>query len=189
MIIFLAELGDKTGLLVIALSSKTGKTKSVIIGAMLGLFFMTIMGIIAGSLLTQLVSNMYLVHLIGATIFVIIGVYLIYKSLRKDSEEKKEEDNPSGKSISEYSHWKVIFLSLIAIGSAEFLDKTQFAVVTLTIEFGWINTLIGSMLGFFLITFLEAILGNKLSEKLPEKYVDRFAGMLFVLAAVFMVLF
>ncbi|TLD42472.1 MAG: hypothetical protein JETT_1215 [Candidatus Jettenia ecosi] len=74
--IFLAELGDKTQLASILMTSKTNKPVLVFIGAMLAFALVTVIGIAAGSVITKFVPLNFIK--VGAAIaFIIIGILIL----------------------------------------------------------------------------------------------------------------
>ncbi len=70
--IFLAELGDKTQLAVIAGVSRTGKPLSVFLGGAAALVIVTLLGALGGEALTRLVPGEIL-EKIAAVAFIVLG--------------------------------------------------------------------------------------------------------------------
>ena len=77
-VIFLAELGDKTQLAVITMSSSSKHPLSVFIGASLAMVLLTGGGVIAGEIITKYVPEHVLCK-IAAVLFAIIGVWTWFK--------------------------------------------------------------------------------------------------------------
>lgn len=76
-IVFLAELGDKTQLTALTLTtSRGGGTWAVFIGASVALVCTTAIAVLCGSFLTRFLPERYL-HLGSAVLFIIIGVALL----------------------------------------------------------------------------------------------------------------
>lgn len=76
-IVFLAELGDKTQLTALTLTTaRGGGTWSVFIGASVALVCTTAIAVLCGSFLTRFLPERYL-HLGSAVLFIIIGVALL----------------------------------------------------------------------------------------------------------------
>ena len=76
-IVFLAELGDKTQLTALTLTtSRGGGTWAVFIGASAALVCTTAIAVLCGNLLTRFLPERYL-HLGSAVLFIIIGVALL----------------------------------------------------------------------------------------------------------------
>ena len=80
--VFLAEMGDKTQLTTITLSSTTNKPLAVFIGSSLALILATLLGALAGGSIANLVPA-FLLKLLSGLVFLIIGIKLLAES-RKD---------------------------------------------------------------------------------------------------------
>jgi putative Ca2+/H+ antiporter (TMEM165/GDT1 family) len=75
--IFLAELGDKTQLAAILMTSKTKLPLSVFTGASLALCLVTLVGVLFGEGLIALIPQNILKK-VAATAFIIIGVWMFF---------------------------------------------------------------------------------------------------------------
>ena len=85
--VFLAEMGDKTQLTTITLSSTTNKPLAVFIGSSLALISATLLGALAGGSIANLIPA-YLLKLISGIVFLILGINLLVQN-------KKEPTNDS----------------------------------------------------------------------------------------------
>ena len=85
--VFLAEMGDKTQLTTITLSSTTNKPLAVFIGSSIALILATLLGALAGGSIANLIPA-YLLKLLSGIVFLIIGFSLL-------SQSKKETSNDS----------------------------------------------------------------------------------------------
>ena len=85
--VFLAEMGDKTQLTTITLSSTTNKPLAVFIGSSLALILATLLGALAGGSIANLIPA-FLLKLLSGIVFLIIGIKLF-------SQSKKESTNES----------------------------------------------------------------------------------------------
>ena len=74
--IFVAELGDKTQLAVIAAASKTAKPWTVFVAASAALVVVTLLGALVGATLTHYVPAAVL-HKIAGVLFVAIGILIL----------------------------------------------------------------------------------------------------------------
>ena len=81
--VFLAEMGDKTQLTTITLSSTTNKPLAVFIGSSMALILATLLGALAGGSIANLIPA-FLLKLLSGIVFLIIGIKLLAES-RKDS--------------------------------------------------------------------------------------------------------
>ena len=85
--VFLAEMGDKTQLTTITLSSTTNKPLAVFIGSSLALILATLLGALAGGSIANLIPE-FMLKLLSGIVFLIIGINLVLQS-------KKETNNDS----------------------------------------------------------------------------------------------
>ena len=81
--VFLAEMGDKTQLTTITLSSTTNKPLAVFIGSSVALILATLLGALAGGSIANLIPA-FLLKLLSGIVFLIIGINLLAQS-KKDS--------------------------------------------------------------------------------------------------------
>ena len=81
--VFLAEMGDKTQLTTITLSSTTNKPLAVFIGSSIALILATLLGALAGGSIANLIPA-FLLKLLSGIVFLIIGIKLLAQS-KKDS--------------------------------------------------------------------------------------------------------
>jgi len=74
-LLFVAELGDKTQLAVLSLSSKYGDAWAVLGGAALALTLVTALGVVGGRMLCDLVPQRLILWL-SAALFIVIGAWM-----------------------------------------------------------------------------------------------------------------
>ena len=75
-ILFLAELGDKTQLAVISMTSSSKKYLEVFIGASSALIVVTALGVLFGEALIKIVPQ-NVIHMSSAVLFILIGVLML----------------------------------------------------------------------------------------------------------------
>ena len=74
--VFLAEMGDKTQLTTITLSSTTNKPLAVFIGSSVALILATLLGALAGGSIANLIPP-FLLKLLSGIVFLLIGINLL----------------------------------------------------------------------------------------------------------------
>ncbi len=79
-ILFLAELGDKTQLAVITMTTQTTKPLAVFLGAVTALSVVTLLGVILGHLIHQWVPANIL-RRVAASAFILVGVVMFFGKL------------------------------------------------------------------------------------------------------------
>jgi len=77
--IFIAELGDKTQLAILALSASSKSPFSVFLGGALALVLLSAIAVVAGEIVTRYVPANVLSK-IAAVLFVAIGIWTWFKS-------------------------------------------------------------------------------------------------------------
>ena len=86
--IFLAEMGDKTQLTAITLSSSTNKPLAVFIGSSLALILATLLGALAGGSISNLIPA-FLLKLLAGIVFLYIGINLLLQTNHENINESK----------------------------------------------------------------------------------------------------
>jgi len=78
--LFLAELGDKTQLAVITMTADTNSKISVFLGACSALVVVTLIGVLAGGVLSAYIPTEWLQRIVAAA-FIVIGVLMLLGKL------------------------------------------------------------------------------------------------------------
>ena len=84
--VFLAEMGDKTQLTTITLSSTTNKPLAVFIGSSVALIMATLLGALAGSSIANLIPA-FILKLLSGIVFLIIGINLMAQSTKENTSD------------------------------------------------------------------------------------------------------
>ena len=169
LIIFLAELGDKTQLLTIALASKYPIEK-VIYGVVSATAALMLIAVFLGEIIQNFVPRLFISILAGA-FFIIYGLMMI-----KPVGEEKEE---SERAIKAKDPFWAVFSALFL---AELGDKTQLATFALAAKYGTpIQVWIGATLGMATVNLFGIVIGNVLKNYLPEKIITYISGGIFIL--------
>ncbi|MFH1710114.1 MAG: TMEM165/GDT1 family protein [bacterium] len=171
LIISIAELGDKTQLLTLALAAKY-PIKKVICGVFSAAAALMLLAVLVGGVIQRFVPMLFISILAGA-FFIIYGLIMI-SPIKK---EKEKEDH--GKNIirSKDPFW-IVFGSFFL---AELGDKTQLATFAMTAKYGTpVQIWIGATLGIVLVNLFGIMIGNVLRNYLPEKTINYFSGVVFI---------
>ena len=84
--VFLAEMGDKTQLTTITLSSTTNKPLAVFIGSSVALILATLLGALAGGSIANLIPA-FLLKLLAGIVFLYIGSTLLKQGSKEEIKE------------------------------------------------------------------------------------------------------
>jgi len=170
LVIAIAELGDKTQLLTLALAAKYPMEK-VIYGIFSATAALMLVAVLVGGIVQRMVPMIFISILAGA-FFIIYGLIII-APIKK--EEKKEE---SEKMIRSSDPFWIVFGSFFL---AEIGDKTQLATFAMTAKYGTpVQVWIGATLGMFLVNLFGLVIGNVLKNYLPEKAINYLSGGVFI---------
>lgn len=176
--VFLAELGDKTQLITISFASKYPHVP-VFLGVFLGISMITLLGVMIGTVLFEFIPIFY-VKILSGSIFVLFGAWTLFKMNEKEAEQ---DETLKSKNKSVFS------TTFVMISLAEFGDKTQFAVIALTAQYGLpLVVFIGAILAFALIVGIGVVLGKKLSEKVSSKWIDFGSALLFIIIGIIFII-
>lgn len=80
LLVFVAELGDKTQLTTMMLSAQSGSKLAVFIGSSVALICASILGVLLGSLINKYIPA-NLIQTASAIAFIIIGVLLLFNKV------------------------------------------------------------------------------------------------------------
>ncbi len=170
--ISLAELGDKTQLSIILLSSKTKKHLHLLLGIVLAFLIADGAAILLGSWIMNIVPITWL-KVASGTIFTIFGLLIL---------RQKEATNQSR------LQFKNSFLSgFILIFTSEWGDKTQIASGLFATQYNSLMVLTGVMTALTLLSIIAIYLGKIISNKIDKKLITKIAGTAFILIGIIMI--
>ena len=175
IMVFIAELGDKTQLLVLSFSGGV-KTRNILLGIALGSFFSHGIAILFGSRL-GLLDNAYihsLIKLITYSSFILVGIL----SLLPKKEKISSDGNKRSGLIQKISNLKINYTLIIALSIlvGEFGDKTFLASLGFGIQYPSYKLvlIIGAILGMIASDSIAIISGKFLSKYISEEKMKKF---------------
>ena len=181
-IIFLAELGDKTQIMVLSFSAKS-KLKHILLGIFLGTLLSHGLAILFGSRLGSIDNEhvSYCLNLFTYISFILFGI-VGFISMKHQSSNHKE--NHKTGFISKLCNLKINYVFLIAfcILIGELGDKTFLSSIGLGIQYPEhkISLIIGSILGMICSNLLAIIFGKLLSIKFQQNIIEIISNILFI---------
>ncbi len=75
--IFLAELGDKTQLVILSFSAIQKSKWSVFIGATLALILTSLIAVVIGAVISHHITETKYIHRVAGVIFIVVGVLMV----------------------------------------------------------------------------------------------------------------
>ncbi|MDD1732702.1 MAG: TMEM165/GDT1 family protein [Methanothrix sp.] len=164
----LAEMGDKTQLSILLLSSRTQEYARLVLGVMLAFLLADGLAILVGSYIDAVVP-VTTVKALSGLVFILFGILI----LKEKGEEEESEQSLSARGAF-LSGFSMIFLS-------EWGDKTQIASALFATEYDPLMVFAGVMIALFILTLMAIFLGRYLSRRIDRKIMSRVAGGIFLL--------
>ena len=181
LMVFIAELGDKTQLLVLSFSN-TVKPSRILLGVAIGSFFSHGIAILFGSQL-GILENPYLhrfIEIFTYSSFILLGIL----SLLPKKEISLDSSSREGL-ISKISSLKINYVFIIAFSIivGELGDKTFLASVGFGIQypFAKIFLVLGAILGMVVSDSIAILFGKFLSNYISEQTMKKVSGILFLI--------
>ncbi|MFO8017339.1 MAG: TMEM165/GDT1 family protein [Promethearchaeia archaeon] len=199
-ILFLAELGDKTQLMVFNLSLEYKKSFKVAVGSILGFGLIITLGILLGEIITSFIP-LSLITTISGILFLLLGLIGIkdLKTLyqeyigkkQKVGKSEQESEIPLPDTTSKFSKIRdnpyLVSFSLIFL--MELGDKSQILTITLaSIYPNPIEVWIGAILALSLLTLMGAYFGDFISRLIPKFHLKIFSIAIFVIIGIVVII-
>ncbi|NLJ53140.1 MAG: TMEM165/GDT1 family protein [Intrasporangiaceae bacterium] len=182
-VVFLAELGDKSQLMALALAAKH-KARDVFVGMFFAILLMFALAVGAGALLGNwLDAYSNWVAIVAGLIFLAFAAW----TLRADDDDDDGELDDMDRIPASATARTVMMGSFTAFVVAELGDKTQLASATLAVREGFWPVYIGSVIGEIAAIGLAIIIGALMGKHLPERLIRYGAAALFVLFGIIMI--
>jgi putative Ca2+/H+ antiporter (TMEM165/GDT1 family) len=162
----LAEIGDKTQLSILLLSSRTREYARLLLGVMLAFLLADGFAILVGSYVNEAMP-VTAVKAVSGLVFILFGILI----LRGEEEDEEMSLSARGAFVSGFS---MIFLS-------EWGDKTQIASALFATEYDPLMVFAGVMIALFILTLAAIFLGKHLASRIDRKLMSKVAGGVFIL--------
>ena len=172
---FIAEMGDKTQLMLIALTSKY-KLKDIIFGTAVAILVLNGLAVLAGGLVSEFIPG-WLIKTVAALAF----LYFAASMIAGDDDEEEEEGGNSKIKFAPFAVFCTFFV-------AELGDKTQLTAITFGANEGMeaaIVVWIACSLGLFAADILGMLVGYLLKSKTPEGLLNTLAFVIFSVFGVY----
>ncbi len=179
LVVFAAELPDKTAIAIVALSIRH-KVAGVLAGAFAAFAIQTIVGVVAGGVLLFLPQK--LIHIATALAFIIFAVVVFTRNKEK---ELKEEEKKTEKGFNH--HKKAFMASFLVVFAAEWGDLSQIATAFLVAKTkNPFSVGTGAILALWIVAVMAILLGKKLAQKLTLKKLNLISGLILLIVGTIM---
>jgi len=166
---FIAEMGDKTQLMLVGMTSKF-KIRDIILGTAVAILILNGLAVLAGGLVSTLIPT-WLIKLVAAVAF----LYFAITSIGSDDDEEEES-----KENKKFSFPPVAVAATFFV--AELGDKTQLTAVTFGANEGLSKGLIvwlACSIGLFAADIIGMLIGYLIKSKTPDGFLNNLAYVIF----------
>lgn len=166
VLIFFAEMGDKTQILAMAFATRYS-VKKVLIGIAIGSFLNHGLAVVLGSYLSTLLP-IEMIQLISGFAFIGFALW----TLKTEDDDSEEES-------------KVKYGPVVTVAMAFFIgelgDKTQLAAITLATDATYpFVILLGTVMGMLVTGGIGILIGKKMGDKIPEGTIKLISATVFM---------
>lgn len=174
--IFVAEMGDKTQLLLVAMSSKY-KTPHILTGTWLATVVLNLLAVGLGAALGNYLDMRLIKTAAGIAFF-----WFAYAAVREDGEEEEEKEVKHGLGP--------VFAIFCSFFIGELGDKTQLSGITLAANYAGqgiqnvVYVFLGCTLGLILADLIGLIVGVVLKSKVPTGVLNKLSFAIFAVFGV-----
>lgn len=172
---FIAEMGDKTQLMLIALTSKY-KLRDIILGTAAAILVLNGLAVLAGGLVSEFIPD-WLIKTAAALAF----LYFAASTIAGDEDDEEEEGGKSKIKFAPFAVFCTFFL-------AELGDKTQLTAITFGANEGMgavFVVWIACSLGLFAADILGMLVGYLLKSRTPDGLLNTLAFIIFSVFGVY----
>jgi putative Ca2+/H+ antiporter (TMEM165/GDT1 family) len=187
-LVFVAELGDKTQLAVMAQTCKFKRPWSVFLGGSLALVAVTALGALGGKALSAFIPDV-VIRVIAALGFAVMGI-LIWREASKKAKEEGNACALEGDSCADKPakwDWQAFVATFSLLFFAELGDKTQLAVLGMASKqpVVW-SVFAGGSLALTTVTALGVVGGEQLCRLIPAQLLLKISAGAFVTMGILM---
>lgn len=166
ILVFVAEVGDKTQLMLMTLAAKYTMLQ-MLLGILVGVTLNHGAAVIIGCWLSNIIEG-ELLQFFSGFIFIFFGIITI---VNDDEDEEKRS----------FKFGPIITTALTFL-LGEIGDKTQLTCMTLSMEASYpILILAGSVSGMIAIGLIGIIIGTALTKHIPSNIIKIISGLVFIL--------
>ncbi|MEM4717404.1 MAG: TMEM165/GDT1 family protein [Desulfurococcaceae archaeon] len=169
-LVFVSELGDKTMISTALIAMETRRFIPVFLASISGYTLASILSIGVGYV-TRRILDLNVAQLVVASLFILIGLIMAFRDRGIVNRKTKYGFTAC---------FLMVFLS-------EMGDKTQLAVLTSTILYGYpLIVLIGGVIGYTLANAIALLLTSIVIHKLEWNRVRKYAGLIMITIGIYL---
>ena len=170
VLVFVAELGDKSQLLSMTFATRY-RARTVILGAGLASAAIDLVSALAGNVIGDALPR-DAVRITGGVVFLLFAA-LALRDVKNDDEPKPRARGG-----------RAVVVVAVAFTLSEIGDKTMLATMTLATQYHWLLVWIGSTIGMLVSIVLAVVVGRTLLTVVPLRFVHLLSAALFTIVGV-----
>lgn len=180
--ILISELGDKTFMLLFALSQKNSGF-ILILANMIGMAPLIVSSAYLGNLLKFLplfyVSLLACLCFLGFSILCFLESYKEYKKSKRNDKKKLKKDKYE--SLLEHKTWyMLLFTTTAAIFCMELTDSSELALFSISMTYEVLGVIIGSFFAHLICAILAVVAGKIIAKYVSEIVTQLIVGTFFL---------
>ena len=170
VLVFVAELGDKSQLLSMTFATRY-RARTVVLGAGLASAAIDLISALAGNVIGDALPR-DAVRIAGGVLFLLFAA-LALRDVANDDEPKPRARGG-----------RAVVVVAVAFAVSEIGDKTMLATMTLATQYHWMLVWIGSTIGMLVSIVLAVLVGRTLLTAVPLRLVHLLSAALFATVGV-----
>jgi putative Ca2+/H+ antiporter (TMEM165/GDT1 family) len=184
ILIFIAELPDKTAFATLLLATKS-RPIPVFTGVALAFFIQTLVAVIAGSLIALAPADW--VHLAAGLMFFVFG-WQMWRS-RFEAEHEAEPAIEGHEPVNKFSFFSAGWSAFVVIFIAEWGDLTQLATASLVAKYPTekLTVFVAALLALWSVTLAAVVLGQNARKSINPVAIKKYGALMFALIGVYFV--
>ena len=170
LLIFVAEMGDKTQILLMTCAARYSVIQ-VLVGIIAGVALNHGLAIIIGTYISNII-DLNLLQIFAGFIFVVFGLLALRSEIEENKNTKMLKCGP-------------ILAVAITFFVGELGDKTQLTAMTIAMESDYpFFVLMGSIAGMIVVGCVGIIIGTALTKRIPSYIIKIISGLIFIVFGV-----
>jgi len=172
LLIFIAEMGDKTQILAMMFATRYKVTK-VMLGICIGSFLNHGIAVVFGKYIGGKIPS-HLLQMIAGAAFILFAIWTLSEDDEEDLIEEESQKNRGA-----------VLTVAMAFFIGELGDKTQLTAITLSIDALYpFIILLGTVSGMILTSGIGIFVGAKMGDRIPDFLIKIISGTVFLIFGV-----
>ncbi len=179
---FVAELGDKTQLIILTLSARHG-FRQVFLGAAAAFALLNALAVSVGVILYEFVPDSVIKYTVSG-IFILFGIFMLLPERGKEGgagEGGSSDPEPGSGETGAKKGRGPILTAFLLVCLMELGDKTQLSLLALTAKYSSpVFVFVGGTVALWATSLIGALIGGGVGRFIPQVWMRRISGVIFI---------